>query len=57
MLKDMEVAVKSKGKLMPDDKAIIIEDLISTGGSSLECSEALRSEGHRSNRNCFDLYI
>ncbi|MCG7342810.1 orotate phosphoribosyltransferase [Sporosarcina sp. ACRSL] len=34
-----------EGKVKPEDKAIIIEDLISTGGSSLNAVEALRSEG------------
>ncbi|MDW0111838.1 orotate phosphoribosyltransferase [Sporosarcina saromensis] len=33
-----------EGKVHPTDKAIIIEDLISTGGSSLNAVEALRSE-------------
>jgi orotate phosphoribosyltransferase len=34
-----------EGKVKPEDKAVIIEDLISTGGSSLNAVEALRSEG------------
>lgn len=34
-----------EGKIDAADKAIIIEDLISTGGSSLNAAEALRSEG------------
>lgn len=34
-----------EGKVSPSDKAVIIEDLISTGGSSLNAVEALRSEG------------
>ncbi|WP_438316984.1 orotate phosphoribosyltransferase [Sporosarcina sp. FA9] len=33
-----------EGKITSTDKAIIIEDLISTGGSSLNAAEALRSE-------------
>ena len=33
-----------EGKVSASDKAIIIEDLISTGGSSLNAAEALRSE-------------
>ncbi len=33
-----------EGKISKDDKAIIIEDLISTGGSSLNAAAALRSE-------------
>ena len=41
----MDEAVKSKVKLLDSDKAVIIEDLISTGGSSLNAAEALRSEG------------
>lgn len=34
-----------EGKISADDKAVIIEDLISTGGSSLNAAAALRSEG------------
>lgn len=34
-----------EGKIADSDKAVIIEDLISTGGSSLNAAEALRSEG------------
>jgi orotate phosphoribosyltransferase len=34
-----------EGKIVDTDKAVIIEDLISTGGSSLNAAEALRSEG------------
>ncbi|WP_124070975.1 orotate phosphoribosyltransferase [Filibacter tadaridae] len=34
-----------EGKVLDTDKAIIVEDLISTGGSSLNAAEALRSEG------------
>ncbi|NYF24170.1 orotate phosphoribosyltransferase [Sporosarcina sp. JAI121] len=34
-----------EGKIASADKAVIIEDLISTGGSSLNAAEALRSEG------------
>ncbi|MCZ2258843.1 orotate phosphoribosyltransferase [Sporosarcina sp. G11-34] len=34
-----------EGKIAKGDKAIIIEDLISTGGSSLNAAKALRSEG------------
>lgn len=33
-----------EGKISKDDKAIIVEDLISTGGSSLNAAAALRSE-------------
>lgn len=33
-----------EGKISKDDKAVIIEDLISTGGSSLNAAAALRSE-------------
>lgn len=33
-----------EGKVSPADKAIIIEDLISTGGSSLNAAAALRAE-------------
>lgn len=34
-----------EGKIAADDRAVIIEDLISTGGSSLNAAAALRSEG------------
>lgn len=34
-----------EGKISKDDKAVIVEDLISTGGSSLNAAAALRSEG------------
>lgn len=34
-----------EGKVSKDDQAVIVEDLISTGGSSLNAAEALRSEG------------
>jgi orotate phosphoribosyltransferase len=34
-----------EGKIMPGQKVIIVEDLISTGGSSLKVSEALREAG------------
>ncbi|MFC5588487.1 orotate phosphoribosyltransferase [Sporosarcina soli] len=34
-----------EGKIAETDKAVIIEDLISTGGSSLNAADALRSEG------------
>ena len=52
----MVAAGKSKGKVQTSDKAIIIEDLISTGGSSLNAVEALRSEGIDV-RCCFHFYI
>ena len=34
-----------EGDLMPNQKVIIIEDLISTGGSSLKAVEAVRNAG------------
>lgn len=34
-----------EGKLLPGQKVVIIEDLISTGGSSLKAVEALRQHG------------
>lgn len=34
-----------EGKVVPGMKVVVIEDLISTGGSSLECVEALRQAG------------
>ena len=34
-----------EGKIKPGMKVVVVEDLISTGGSSLECVEALRQAG------------
>ena len=34
-----------EGKIEPGMKVVVVEDLISTGGSSLECVEALREAG------------
>ena len=34
-----------EGKLLPGQKTVVVEDLISTGGSVLEVVEALREEG------------
>lgn len=34
-----------EGKVEPEMKVVVVEDLISTGGSSLECVEALREAG------------
>ena len=34
-----------EGKVAPGMKVVVVEDLISTGGSSLECVEALREAG------------
>ena len=34
-----------EGKIEPGMKVVVVEDLISTGGSSLECVEALRGAG------------
>ena len=34
-----------EGKLEPGAKVVVIEDLISTGGSAIECVEALREAG------------
>ena len=34
-----------EGELRPGMKVVVVEDLISTGGSSLECVEALREAG------------
>ena len=36
---------KIEGKLSPGDRVIVIEDLVSTGGSSLEAVAALRAAG------------
>ncbi len=34
-----------EGRLEPGDRVVVIEDLISTGGSSIECAEVLREAG------------
>lgn len=34
-----------EGRLLPDQKVVVIEDLISTGGSVLDCVEPLREAG------------
>ena len=34
-----------EGKLEPGTKVVVVEDLISTGGSAIECVEALRDAG------------
>ena len=34
-----------EGKLVPGEKVVVVEDLISTGGSALEAVEALREAG------------
>ena len=34
-----------EGRLVPGDKVVVVEDLISTGGSALEAVEALREAG------------
>lgn len=34
-----------EGKLLPNQKVVVVEDLISTGGSSLKAVEAIRSSG------------
>ena len=34
-----------EGKLEPGAKVVVVEDLISTGGSAIECVEALREAG------------
>ena len=36
-----------EGFLEPNSRVVVIEDLVSTGGSSLKAVEALRKEGHR----------
>ena len=40
----MEDKIKSKDSLIPDQKVLVIEDLISTGKSSLNAVRALRKE-------------
>ncbi|HPE94794.1 MAG TPA: orotate phosphoribosyltransferase [Bacillota bacterium] len=34
-----------EGKLLPGQKCVVVEDLISTAGSAIECAEALREAG------------
>ncbi len=34
-----------EGRITTDDKVVLVEDLISTGGSSLKAAEVLRSAG------------
>jgi len=36
-----------EGQLVPDSLVVVIEDLVSTGGSSLQAVDALRQEGYR----------
>lgn len=43
--KDHGMANLIEGDLQPDMKVVVIEDLISTGGSSLKAVEALRAHG------------
>lgn len=43
--KDHGRANRIEGKLDPGTKVVVIEDLISTGGSVIECVEALREAG------------
>jgi orotate phosphoribosyltransferase len=35
-----------EGEIKPESKILVVEDLISTGGSSIEVVEILRNEGH-----------
>ena len=34
-----------EGRMDPETKVVVVEDLISTGGSAIECVEALREAG------------
>ncbi|MFR5864595.1 MAG: orotate phosphoribosyltransferase [Acutalibacteraceae bacterium] len=43
--KDHGRANRIEGKLLPGQKVVVIEDLISTGGSVIETVEALREAG------------
>ena len=43
--KDHGLANQIEGKLLPGMKVVVVEDLISTGGSSLKAVEALRQTG------------
>lgn len=44
--KDHGMANLIEGELQPDTKVVVVEDLISTGGSSLKAVEALRAAGY-----------
>ncbi len=44
--KDHGMANLIEGKLKPGTKVVVVEDLISTGGSSLKAVEALRAAGY-----------
>ena len=39
------VRTASRGKLVPGQKVVVVEDLISTGGSVLDAVDALREAG------------
>ncbi|HPE16332.1 MAG TPA: phosphoribosyltransferase family protein, partial [Oscillospiraceae bacterium] len=45
--KDHGRANRIEGKLSPGEKVVVVEDLISTGGSAVETAEALREAGAR----------
>ena len=42
---NLEEDIKIEGELRPGMKVVVIEDLISTGGSSLKAVEAIRNNG------------
>ena len=37
--------IRIEGRMDPETKVVVVEDLISTGGSAIECVEALREAG------------
>ena len=56
--KDHGMANLIEGELQPGTKVVVVEDLISTGGSSLKAVEALRAAGYEvvgMTRRVFDL--
>ena len=46
-----------EGSASPGQKVVVVEDLISTGGSAITAAQALREAGCEVLRYCFDLYI
>ena len=55
--KDHGRANQIEGKLTPGQKVVVVEDLISTGGSVIEVVDALREAGAQGSGNCQYFYI
>ena len=53
--KDHGLGRKIEGILNPGDECLVIEDLISTGGSSLQAVQAVREAGGKAD-NCFSIF-